>query len=196
MTINILFIDNFDSFSFNLVDEFARRGCHLTVWRNEVSAAFAMEKLEAMNPPRLVVISPGPGHPTDAGCCIPLIRALQDRAVLFGVCLGHQALVEAHGGEVGVSGQVVHGKASPITHNGRDLFRDLPSPLLVGRYHSLVAKSIPPTLEVQARRESTIMAVRHRTLPHFGVQFHPESILTPRGGQLIDNLIHITKGMP
>ena len=186
---NVLFIDNFDSFTFNLVDELEKRGCAVDVWRNDLSAERALALAEAMPLPRLIVLSPGPGAPSEAGCCIPLIRLAAGRVPLLGVCLGHQALVEAFGGEVASAGNIVHGKASPIEHDGIGLFAGLPNPMRVGRYHSLAARRMPDDLRVTARCGEVVMAAEHQRYKLLGVQFHPESILTPAGGRLLQNVI-------
>jgi anthranilate synthase/aminodeoxychorismate synthase-like glutamine amidotransferase len=188
-TLRIVFVDNFDSFTWNLVDEFARRGAAVEVWRNTTPAPMILERASAC--PALIVLSPGPGTPADAGCCIELIRLAEGRVPLLGVCLGHQAMVEAFGGVVGPAGEVVHGKTSRVTHQGDPLFDGVPSPFVVGRYHSLAALRMPDVLATTAAIERDghrlVMAARHRTAPMVGVQFHPESILTPEGGQIIDN---------
>jgi anthranilate synthase component II len=187
--LRLVFIDNFDSFTWNLVDEFARRGALVEVWRNTVGAAHALERALTLRP-SLLVLSPGPGAPADAGCCIELVRlAAAERVPLLGVCLGHQAMVEAFGGVVGPAGEVVHGKTSKVRHQGGLLFDGVPSPFPVGRYHSLAALVLPDALEPIAGSDRVIMAVAHRTAPQFGVQFHPESILTPEGGRIIENVI-------
>lgn len=189
---NVLFIDNFDSFTFNLVDELEKRGATVEVWRNDIAPERARDIALAMPAPRLVVLSPGPGAPADAGCCVALIRlvAAADAPIpLLGVCLGHQAMIEAFGGEVGFAGEVVHGKAAAIEHDQSGPFADLPSPMTVGRYHSLVATRVPDELVVTAKSRDLVMAVRHRSAPIVGVQFHPESILTPAGGRLMDGVL-------
>lgn len=186
---NVLFIDNFDSFTFNLVDELEKRGCAVDVWRNDISAERALALAEALRPPRLVVLSPGPGSPAEAGCAIPLIRLAAGRVPVFGVCLGHQAMVEAFGGVVGSAGTIVHGKASPVEHEGVGLFAGLPNPMRVARYHSLAATRMPSELRVTARCGEIVMAAEHQQHKLFGVQFHPESILTPAGGRLIQNVL-------
>jgi len=186
MTPTVLFIDNFDSFTYNLVDEFEKRGARVRVYRNTL----ALEELEdvvASESPRLLVISPGPSTPARAGICIEAVRVLAGRVPIFGVCLGHQVIVEAYGGRVDRAPLPVHGKASSITHDGKGLFAGLASPMAVGRYHSLVGVEIPPVLEVSARTDELVMGLRHRDLPVEGVQFHPESILTPAGGGLVEN---------
>jgi anthranilate synthase/aminodeoxychorismate synthase-like glutamine amidotransferase len=187
--LNVLLIDNYDSFTFNLVDELRKQGAHVHVWRNDLPPAVALAQALALPPPRLIVLSPGPGKPEDAGCCQGLVALAQDQVPIFGVCLGLQAIVQALGGRVGKAGEVVHGKAVAIEHNGSDIFSSLPSPLLVGRYHSLVAQEGPPELEVTARAKGLVMAVAHRQKPIIAVQFHPESILTPQGSLMLQHLI-------
>ncbi len=194
--LNVLFIDNFDSFTFNLVDEFAKRGAAVHVYRNDLPAARALELALALPAPRLIVLSPGPSSPKEAGCCLELIRLAEGRVPLFGVCLGHQAIVEAFGGEVGYAGETVHGKVAAIRHTGRHVFAGLPSPFAAGRYHSLSARRMPSELEVLATARrldggegELVMAVAHRSAPLLGVQFHPESILTPEGGLLLERIM-------
>ena len=186
---NVLFIDNFDSFTFNLVDELRKRGCQVDVWRNDLSAEQALALAEAMPAPRMIVLSPGPGAPREAGCCVPLVRLAAGRVPLFGVCLGHQAMVESLGGEVGSAGTIVHGKTSPMVHDGTGVFAGLPSPMAVGRYHSLAALRLPSSLRTTARVGDVVMAVEHVSHKLVGVQFHPESILTPEGGRLLENVM-------
>ncbi|MEM9692179.1 MAG: gamma-glutamyl-gamma-aminobutyrate hydrolase family protein [Myxococcota bacterium] len=194
--LSVLLIDNFDSFSFNLVDEFEKRGANVLVHRNSLSAEHARAILAALAAPRLVVLSPGPGTPAAAGCTVPLVRIAAGISVpVFGVCLGHQAIVEAFGGRVGYAGEVVHGKAAAITHDGAGPLRALPNPTYAARYHSLAALALPAQLRPTARTEGAngqdvVMAVQHTTLPVFGVQFHPESILTPHGGPLLEAVAH------
>lgn len=187
--LRVVFIDNFDSFTWNLVDEFARRGAEVEVWRNSIPAEHVVARAQDA-PKSLLVLSPGPGTPADAGCCIDLVRLAAGAGIpLFGVCLGHQAMVEAFGGVVSGAGEIVHGKTSPVWHQGGALFEGVPSPFPVGRYHSLAATVMPGILTSIAATERIVMAVTHRTAPQFGVQFHPESILTPDGGRIIDNVM-------
>ncbi len=187
--LRIVFVDNFDSFTWNLVDEFARRGAQVEVWRNTVPAAHALARAAAGGP-SLLVLSPGPGTPADAGCCIEVVRLAAEQGLpLLGVCLGHQAMVEAFGGVVGPAGEVVHGKTSAVRHQGGPLFEGVPSPFPAGRYHSLAAAVMPEALVPIAGTDRLVMAAAHRTAPQFGVQFHPESILTPEGGRIIENVI-------
>lgn len=186
----VLFVDNFDSFTFNLVDEFGRRGCELEVWRNDAPADELLARLQARRGrPRLLVLSPGPGAPAQAGCCVELVQSALGQVPMVGVCLGHQVLVEALGGTLGRAPEILHGKATAITHTGRGLFAGLPSPLRVGRYHSLCATELPPSLRPIAHAGQVVMAVEHATHPALGVQFHPESILTRHGGALIERMI-------
>lgn len=187
--LRVIFVDNFDSFTWNLVDEFAKRGAAVEVWRNTVSADHVVARA-GVSGPSLVVLSPGPGTPADAGCCIELVRrAAADRVPVFGVCLGLQAMVESFGGVVSPAGAVVHGKTSRVRHDGGSSFEGIPSPFPVGRYHSLAASVMPDCLEPIAHTDDIVMAVAHRTAPQLGVQFHPESILTPEGGRIIENVM-------
>jgi len=192
----LLVIDNYDSFTYNLVQilgqllrEAGRTDVPLRVVRND---AVDLENIMAMEP-SAVVISPGPGRPEEAGITIPAIRALSGRTPLLGVCLGHQAIAAAFGGRVVRAGRLMHGKASPVLHQGDALFAGLPSPFMAGRYHSLlVAEPLPEPLMVTARTpEGEIMALRHRHHPTFGIQFHPESVLTPEGVRLLRNFLRI-----
>jgi anthranilate synthase/aminodeoxychorismate synthase-like glutamine amidotransferase len=186
--LNILFIDNFDSFVFNLVDEFALRSCNVEVWRNDIKAEKALELVANMASPRLVVLSPGPGTPAKAGCCLELVQRAPEGLPILGICLGYQSIVEAFGGVVSQAGEIVHGKASLVEHVGTDLFEGLPSPMTVGRYHSLMATDVPDELKITASLRDMPMAVQHARRKVAGMQFHPESILTPQGGLLVDNV--------
>ncbi len=182
----ILVLDNYDSFTWNLVHLFEERGADVHVFRND---AISVGAAEALAPDRLV-ISPGPGRPEDAGVSVELIRALGPHVPTLGVCLGHQAIVEAFGGEVGQARALLHGKATPVEHDGRGVFAGLPQGFDAGRYHSLAATSVPDVLEVCATTEDgEVMAVRHRELPVVGIQFHPESVLTPEGPALGRNFL-------
>ena len=193
MSVNVLFIDNFDSFTFNLVDELSKRGCRVDVWRNDLSAERALELALSLPAPRLIVLSPGPGRPEQAGCCEQLIRLARGKVPLLGVCLGHQALITALGGVVGGAGEIVHGKSARIEHDGAGVFRGLASPLTVARYHSLVAHDVPDPLTVRARAHTSVgelvMAVESAAEKLVGLQFHPESILTPEGGILLERIL-------
>jgi anthranilate synthase component II len=182
----ILLVDNYDSFTYNLAHLFGELGAEVTVLRNDAIDADGAERLA----PSHLVVSPGPGRPADSGATIEIVRRLGPRVPTLGVCLGHQAIVEAFGGEVGQARRLLHGKASPVSHDGRGLFAGLPEPLEGGRYHSLAATRVPDCLEVCATDEDgEVMAVRHRELPVDGIQFHPESVLTPDGPALAKNFL-------
>ena len=184
----ILMIDNYDSFTYNLVQYLGELGAELEVRRNDaidVGGARAMA-------PQAIVISPGPCTPREAGVSVPLLRELAGELPILGVCLGHQCIGEAFGGKVVRAGRLMHGKTSPILHDGKGVFAGLPNPFDAMRYHSLLvdADSIPSCLEVSARTaEGEVMGLRHRTLPVEGIQFHPESIGTPEGKKLLANFL-------
>ena len=179
-------IDNYDSFTYNLVHLFEELGAEVIVRRND---AITADEAETLAPDRLVV-SPGPGRPVDAGLSVELIRRLGPKVPTLGVCLGHQAIVEAFGGEIGPARALLHGKSSRISHDGRGVFAGLPDCLDAGRYHSLAAVTVPDELEVTARTEDgEVMGVRHREHPVEGVQFHPESVLTPLGPAMAKNFL-------
>jgi anthranilate synthase component 2 len=182
----ILVVDNYDSFTYNLVHLFGELGEHVVARRNDALDGAAAERLA----PSHLVISPGPGRPADAGATLEIVSRLATTTPILGVCLGHQAIVEAFGGEVGPARRLVHGKSCTVRHDGRGLFAGLPDDLEVGRYHSLAATALAPELEVCATADDgEIMAVRHRTLDVHGVQFHPESVLTPQGRQIARNFL-------
>jgi len=190
---HLLLIDNYDSFTYNLVQAFLVLGAEVSVYRND---ALSTQAALALAPTHLC-ISPGPGTPYDAGVSMDMIRAFAGRIPVLGVCLGHQSIVEVFGGKVVRAGRLMHGKTSQVQHDGRTLFTGLPQPCEVGRYHSLIASpgSMPAQLEVSARTaEGEIMGVRHRELLIEGVQFHPESILTPDGPRLMSNFLAQSAG--
>jgi anthranilate synthase/aminodeoxychorismate synthase-like glutamine amidotransferase len=179
-------LDNYDSFTYNLVHMLEVLGADVAVYRND---ALTVDEAEALEPSH-VVVSPGPGRPADAGISVELIRRLGPRVRTLGVCLGHQAVVEAFGGDVGQARALVHGKATSVDHDGRGVFAGLPQGLEAGRYHSLAATRVPDELEVTARTpDGEVMGVRHRELLVEGVQFHPESVLTPLGPDLLRNFL-------
>jgi anthranilate synthase/aminodeoxychorismate synthase-like glutamine amidotransferase len=189
----LLLIDNYDSFTYNLVQAFLVLGADVRVYRND---AITVGEALALAPTHLC-ISPGPGTPYDAGVSMDMIRAFAGKVPVLGVCLGHQSIVEVFGGKVVRAGRLMHGKTSPVRHDGRTLFEGLPQPCEVGRYHSLIANpgSLPADLEVSGQTpEGEIMGVRHRSLMVEGVQFHPESILTPDGPRLMQNFLTFTSG--
>ena len=186
--VRLLLIDNYDSLTYTLVQAFLVLGADVLVHRNdELTVAEAL----ALAPTHLC-ISPGPGRPDDAGVSLAMLAAFEGRVPVLGVCLGHQSLVQHFGGRIVSADRLMHGKTSPITHDGRTIYAGLSNPFQAGRYHSLAAEaaSLPPVLEVTARSErGEIMGVRHRQLPMEGVQFHPESVLTPEGNRLLGNFL-------
>jgi anthranilate synthase/aminodeoxychorismate synthase-like glutamine amidotransferase len=188
----IAIIDNYDSFVFNLAQAFGALGEDVRVFRND---ALTTADIAAMKPDALV-LSPGPGRPEDAGVTMNAVQYLSDRVPTLGVCLGHQAIAAAFGGRVIRAGEARHGKSSEVEHDGADLFEGLPPKFAAGRYHSLVAErsSLPSCLRVNAwTDDGTIMGVRHESRPLFGVQFHPESVLTPEGVKLLRNFTSIAR---
>jgi len=190
----LLLIDNYDSFTYNLVQAFLVFGAEVMVYRND---AISIDAARALEPTHLC-ISPGPGTPLQAGVSMEMIHAFAGRIPVFGVCLGHQSIVEVFGGKVVRAARLMHGKTSAIEHDRRGVFDELPVPCEVGRYHSLIAapQSIPAELEVTARTaEGEIMGVRHRNFTVEGVQFHPESVLTPDGPTIMRNFLRIAGGV-
>jgi anthranilate synthase component 2/para-aminobenzoate synthetase component 2 len=186
----VLLIDNYDSFTYNLVQAFLVLDAEVVVYRND---QITLASAQSLNPTHLV-ISPGPGRPDDAGISLQMIAAFAGKVPVLGVCLGHQSLVQHFGGKIIAAQRLMHGKTSSIEHDGKTLFAGLPKPCEVGRYHSLAAdrKLIPAMLEVTARTtDGEIMGVRHRELVVEGVQFHPESVLTPDGDQLLGNFLRL-----
>ena len=187
----ILVIDHYDSFVYNLVQLIEGLGHPTEVVRSDAEPTDAL----LARKPQAVILSPGPGRPEDAGCMIELTRALHPATPVLGVCLGHQAIGAALGGRVDRGPEPVHGKASPIRHSGEGLFQGVPDPFEGGRYHSLVVQrdQLPSEVEVIAwTDDDLVMGIRHRELPRFGVQFHPESILTPEGPRIVQNFLRLT----
>ena len=185
---DILLLDNFDSFTYNLVDQLRTFGHNVMVYRNNVPAQTLIERLQQMENP-VLMLSPGPGSPSEAGCMPELLLALRGRLPIIGICLGHQAIVEAYGGHVGQAGEILHGKASAITHDDQGMFAGLSNPLPVARYHSLVGSNIPAGLTVNATFNGMVMAVRDDAHRVCGYQFHPESILTTQGARLLEQTL-------
>ena len=186
----ILVLDNYDSFTYNLVQYFGELGADLHVVRNDQITVAEIEKLA----PERIVISPGPCTPSEAGISSEVIKTFGPRLPILGVCLGHQCIGEVYGGEVVRADRLMHGKTSPIIHHGQGVFKDLPSPFEATRYHSLIVKrdTLPDVLEITAETaEGEIMGLRHKTLPVHGVQFHPESILTTEGKRLLKNFLEL-----
>jgi anthranilate synthase component 2 len=190
----LLMIDNYDSFTFNIVQYLGELGEEVTVFRND---AITLAEIERLAPARLVV-SPGPCSPEEAGISVAAIRHFAGKIPILGVCLGHQALGAAFGGRIVRSSTLMHGKTSPIHHDGRELFQGLPNPFQATRYHSLVVEraSLPECFEITAWvEEGEIMGIRHREMPLWGVQFHPESILTEGGMDILRNFLDLTAGL-
>ncbi len=190
----VFVLDNYDSFTYNLVQYLGELGAKIEVRRND---ELTVEEVEALKPER-ILLSPGPCTPHEAGILVPLIRHMAGKAPILGVCLGHQAIGEAFGGDVVRAKQLMHGKVSKVEHNGKGVFQGLPTPLTCTRYHSLIVAedTLPKDLEITARTHengggSVIMGLRHRTLPIEGVQFHPESVLTEGGRQMIRNFLEM-----
>jgi anthranilate synthase/aminodeoxychorismate synthase-like glutamine amidotransferase len=190
----VFVLDNYDSFTYNLVQYLGELGAEVAVYRND---ELTVEQVEALKPER-ILLSPGPCTPGEAGILVPLIRQMAGKAPIFGVCLGHQAIGEAFGGQVVRAPHLMHGKTSAVEHDGKGIFAGLDSPLTCTRYHSLIVaeESLPGELEVTSRAAgsdggSVIMGLRHRSLPIEGVQFHPESVLTEGGHRMIKNFLHM-----
>ena len=184
----MLIIDNFDSFTYNLVQGFRSQGAEVNVFRNN---AIDVAEAQALQPSHLV-ISPGPGRPSDAGISMELIREFASEIPILGVCLGHQCIVEAFGGEITYAKQLMHGKISAINHDQKTIFSNLGNPIAAGRYHSLAAEktTLPDELEITATTpDDEVMGVRHKAYLIEGVQFHPESVLTPEGDELMRNFL-------
>jgi anthranilate synthase/aminodeoxychorismate synthase-like glutamine amidotransferase len=188
-----LMIDNYDSFTYNLVQYLGQLGCDVAVHRND---EITLEEIEAMAP-EAIFLSPGPCTPKEAGVTVEVIRQFHQRIPIMGICLGHQAIGYAFGAEVVRAGRLMHGKTSPVFNDGRTIFKGLPNPLTAGRYHSLLVQrdTLPPFLEVSAEtEEGEVMGLRHRHFPLEGVQFHPESVLTPNGKRILRNFLEMITG--
>ena len=188
--VRMLLIDNYDSFTYNLVQAFAAQGAEVTVYRND---EISVDEATVLDPSHLV-ISPGPGTPDDAGVSLNMIAAFSESIPVLGVCLGHQCLVQHFGGEIVRAERLMHGKTSMAKHDGKTIYQGLSHPVEVGRYHSLcaMADQLPGVLELSAETDRhEVMGVRHKTLPLEGVQFHPESVLTPEGDQLMANFMRM-----
>ncbi len=189
--ISVFLLDNFDSFTYNLVDELRVLGLELTIYRNSVSAEniYQQMQLKAKSARVILLLSPGPGTPKDAGCMLELIGLVRGQFPVLGICLGHQAIVEYYGGKIIRSKEVMHGKSSSIEHDNSALFNNLPNPLPVARYHSLMASETPDELRIIAKYNDIPMSACHYEDRMLGFQFHPESILTSQGSQLLDQSI-------
>jgi len=188
----LLMIDNYDSFTYNIVQYLGILGEEVVVYRND---AISIQEIKELQPDSLV-ISPGPCTPKEAGISVAAIKDLAGRLPILGICLGHQSIGAAFGGRISRAGQVMHGKTSQISHNNQDLFKGIPNPFEATRYHSLVIEpdSLPPCLEITASAldDQEIMGIKHRELPVWGIQFHPESILTKSGMKILDNFLQLT----
>ena len=187
MNRNLLIVDNHDSFTFNIVEAFERLGANVRTVRNEIAAVEAFDQAQQTN--SIILLSPGPGRPEEAGCCVELITLAKGKVPLLGVCLGHQALVLEAGGEVVRAPEAVHGKASLLDHDGKGPFAGVPSPIKVGRYHSLCTPAPPKCFHVHAAIDGMAMAISDPVAKQFGLQFHPESILTPVGQRILANVL-------
>jgi anthranilate synthase component 2 len=185
---NIVFIDNFDSFTYNLVDQFRSLGHSVTIYRNNISAENIEQAVNELENP-VVLLSPGPGAPSEAGSMPDLIQRMKGKVPMIGICLGHQAIVEAYGGTVAGAGEIIHGKVSMMEHENHATYANLPSPLAIARYHSLVATDVPEALTITAEVDGLTMSVVHEQDKVCGFQFHPESIMTTYGATLLANAI-------
>lgn len=185
---NIVFIDNFDSFTYNLVDQFRSLGHCVTIYRNNIPAEQIEQAVNGLDNP-VVLLSPGPGTPSEAGSMPDLIQRMKGKVPIIGVCLGHQAIVEAYGGTVAGAGEIIHGKVSMMEHQNHATYANLPSPLAIARYHSLVATFVPEELTITAEVDGLTMSVVHEQDKVCGFQFHPESIMTTYGATLLANAI-------
>lgn len=186
---NIVFIDNFDSFTYNLVDQFRSLGHAVTIYRNNIAAESIEAAVKQLDNP-VVLLSPGPGAPSEAGSMPQVIQRLKGKIPMIGICLGHQAIVEAYGGKVAGAGEIIHGKVSMMEHQNHATYAGLPSPLAIARYHSLVATEVPDSLTVTAEVDGLVMSVVHEQDKVCGFQFHPESIMTTYGATLLSNAIN------
>ncbi len=185
---NIVFIDNFDSFTYNLVDQFRTLGHQVKIYRNSIECAVIVDALATLENP-VLLLSPGPGEPSQAGCMPELLQTMKGKVPIIGICLGHQAIVEAYGGVVAGAGDIVHGKVSMMGHQDHPIYQGLPSPMAIARYHSLVATNVPESLTVTAQVDGLVMSVVNEQDKVCGFQFHPESIMTTYGASLLTNAI-------
>ncbi len=187
----LFFLDNFDSFTYNLVDQFKALGYPVKIYRNSLPAEQVKAYIDACENEAVLILSPGPGTPSAAGCLIELIGLCKGQVPMIGICLGHQALIEQYGGVVGQAEQIMHGKSSLINHCGDRMFAGLSQPLSVARYHSLIGTTVPPSLEVVADFNGMCMAVYNQQDRVIGFQFHPESILTCEGAELLETSLEL-----
>lgn len=199
--INVVMLDNFDSFTYNLVDELRAAGMALTVFRNNVPAEHIYKNMEQQGQNTLLLLSPGPGNPQSAGCMLDLLKLVEGKFPVLGICLGHQAIAQHYGANIIRAPEVLHGKSSPVKHCGDKMFVDLPNPFPVARYHSLMVDNMPESLEAIAQfknsitGQSIVMAAYHQQHKMLGMQFHPESILTSQGSVLLkQSIAYLTSG--
>ncbi|WP_413284646.1 aminodeoxychorismate/anthranilate synthase component II [Vibrio sp. MA40-2] len=185
---NLVFIDNFDSFTYNLVDQFRSLGHAVTIYRNNIAATKIEVAINQLDNP-VIILSPGPGTPSEAGCMPELLQRVKGEVPIIGICLGHQAIVEAYGGTVEGAGEIIHGKVSMMEHQNHTVYQGLPSPLAIARYHSLVATAVPESLTITAEVDGLVMSVVNEQDKVCGYQFHPESIMTTNGATLLANTI-------
>lgn len=190
----IYLLDNFDSFTYNLVDEFKQLGFEVVIYRNNVDPSYIRAQMDQESQPVVLVLSPGPGDPQSAGCLLKLVALCKGDYPIFGICLGHQAIIESYGGKIGLAPETVHGKKSSIDHNNHPIFTNLPAKLPVARYHSLQAVTMPEQIDVIANLGDIPMAVIAEQDRALGFQFHPESILTTQGSILIKQSLHYLVG--
>jgi anthranilate synthase component 2 len=186
---NILLLDNKDSFTYNLVEQLRNQKNNVLIYRNTVDLEIILNSLKKLKNP-ILMLSPGPSIPQHAGCMLDLIKKVKGSIPIIGICLGHQAIVEAYGGLIGYAGEIFHGKASLINHDGLEMFQDIPQPLPVARYHSLICNKIPKNFIVNSYFDKTIMSVRNNLDRVCGFQFHPESILTTAGDQILQKIVY------
>lgn len=185
---DIILIDNIDSFTYNLVDQLRAKNHHVIIYRNQLPIKIILKKISKIKNP-ILIISPGPGIPSKAGCVPKLIKCMIGKIPIVGICLGHQAIVEAYGGIIMRSGEILHGQTSKISHDNKYMFRNIPNNFSVARYHSLIAKNIPNSLKINAYYKNIVMGVRNNLDKVCGFQFHPESILTTQGNKLLNQTI-------
>ncbi|QCI24665.1 anthranilate synthase component II (plasmid) [Buchnera aphidicola (Muscaphis stroyani)] len=185
---NILLLDNIDSFTYNLVEQLRVQNNKVLIYRNTVDIKIILDIIKNTENP-ILFLSPGPGIPKNAGCMLELIKKLKGKVPMIGICLGHQAIVEAYGGLIGQAGEIFHGKTSLINHDGLEMFKGMPQPLLVARYHSLICNKIPQGFVINSYLQKIVMSIRNNTDHICGFQFHPESILTTWGSQLLKNIL-------
>jgi len=185
---DILLLDNIDSFTYNLVDQLRVKKHTVIIYRNYVSVKMIIKKIATMKNP-ILILSPGPGKPEEAGCMLELLKILKENVPIIGICLGHQAIIQSYGGEIKYANNILHGKSSLIHHDSKYMFANMPTPLSVARYHSLVCNKIPNIFTINAHFENMIMGVRNNDKRICGFQFHPESILTTQGTEFLNETI-------